>query len=155
MQQNVNQTQVCMYVFHCHLSVCMQATLQKEVSGSKQIRRNEQQSANKKAKLSTEPSKPPAALAAPRRSSLSKTDTASQTQTDARPRQVGDYDRPWRAFMKTGGSDKDAEQQKQADVSQPAKAAVKPAARATVNISASAYIHSNTVTRILVLHADI
>jgi len=62
---------------------------------------------------------------------VSKTSTGSQTQ--GKGRQVGDYDRPWRAYMKAGGSNKGSEQQqKQAEPTLLAKNAVAPATRAKV-----------------------
>lgn len=109
----------------------MQDAVPKELSESKQLRHTKQQAANKKPKLSLEPSRRPAFLPASKQPAVSKTNTGSQTQ--GKGRQVGDYDRPWRAYMKAGGSNKGSEQQqKQAEPSLLAKNAVAPATRAKV-----------------------
>lgn len=105
--------------------------MQKELSELKKSRHTEQQAANKKPKLSSEPSRRPAFLPMFKQPPVSKTSTGSQTQ--GKGRQVGDYDRPWRAYMKAGGSNKASEQQqKQAEPSLLAKNAVAPATRAKV-----------------------
>ena len=115
-------------------SAAVQNAVDKDSSVSEQTRRTEHQAANKKPKLSTELPKRTAFLPASRKPPACKTDTASQTQSEGKPRQVGEYDRPWRAYMKAAGGDRSTDQQKQAEHSLPAKNAVKPAVRAKVHV---------------------
>lgn len=115
-------------------STATQNAKDKDSSLSEQTRRTEHQAASKKPKLTTELPKRAAFLPASRKPPACKTDTASQTQTEGKPRQVGEYDRPWRAYMKAAGGDKSTDQQKQAEPSLPAKNAIKPAVRAKVNV---------------------
>ena len=100
---------------------------QREVSSAKNVRHTEQQVANKKPKLSTDSSQRSVAQPAFRKPFVLRTDALSQPQNDAKPsRQVGDYDRPWRAYMKVPSS---AEQPTAAEANVPAKNAVKPVTR--------------------------
>ena len=130
----------------CILAVAtMQDAVQKELSESKKTRHTEQQAANKKPKLSSEPSRRKAFLPTSKQPSVSKTSTGSQTQ--GKGRQVGDYDRPWRAYMKAGGSNKGSEQQqKQAEPTPLARSAVAPATRAKV-LSCPATFHQTCTCR--------
>lgn len=80
----------------------------------KQSRPMEQQAPNKKPKLSAKPQKLPAAHQPARRLSLTKSDTAAQTEPESKPRQVGIYDRPWRKHMKSSSTDRQPGQQEAA-----------------------------------------
>ena len=125
----------------------MQDAMQQELSESKKTRHTEQQAANKKPKLSSEPSRRPAFLPTSKQPHVSKTSTGSQTQ--GKGRQVGDYDRPWRAYMKAGGSNKGSEQQqKQAEPSPLAKNAVAPATRAKVLSRPGSFLPSTCTCRL-------
>ena len=77
----------------------------------KQSRPLDQPAPNKKPKLSAEPHKNFPAQQLSRRPSLPKSDTASQTESEAKTRQVGMYDRPWRKHMKPQGTDRQTDQQ--------------------------------------------